>query len=110
MTQSPPALPSNVVVLRPRLSSGKLRDFSSGAVFDRHRFCADFQDRWTALVRAEFNGNPVDCAAWFGVTERGAGKWMDGLGGPRGDKVALAVRTIPGAAEYLFADAKARVA
>jgi hypothetical protein len=98
---SVPPVPSNVVPFPSRLSSGKRADLCSGQAFDLHRYCVDFQDRWTQLMNATF-AREVDCAQHFGTSERAAAKWMAGIGGPRGDKVGIAVRTIPGAAEFLF--------
>ena len=98
---SPPVSPSNVVPFPTRQSWGKVTDLGSGASFDRLRFYTDFPDRWMAFLRASFQG-PVAVAAHFGVSERAAEKWWQGVGGPRGDKLALALITVPGAASVLL--------
>lgn len=111
MSLKPPVTsPATVIPFPSRQSFGKLQDISSGEVFDRHCYCKEFQEKWTVLMNAVYQGNAVACAERFGISERGAAKWLDGLGGPRGDKVGIAVRTIPGAAEFLFGSALARAA
>lgn len=100
MSSFPPNLPGNVVPFPGRLSSGKRLDVCSGAAFDAHAFYADFPDYWAALLGQHF-GSAVDVAGHFRVTERAAAKWLDGIGGPRGDKLAMALLTLPGAMEGL---------
>jgi hypothetical protein len=93
-------LPSaQVLPFVPRQSFGKRVAVQSGQSFDLVRFYADFPDRWMAFLRAHFP-SPVAVAHHFGVTERAAEKWWNGVGGPRGDKLAVALVTVPGA----FAD------
>jgi hypothetical protein len=101
MSKSPPVALSNVVPFPGKLSSGKRVDLSSGQSFDLHRAGAEFPDLWMAFLRGHFP-NPVAVAYHFGVTERAAEKWWNGVGGPRGDKVAVALRTVPGAADALL--------
>lgn len=96
-----PMLPANVVAFPGRLSSGKRADLLSGQAFDLVRFYADFPDRWMMFLRAQFP-NPVAVAFHFGVSERAAEKWWHGVGGPRGDKLAVALVTVPGAADALL--------
>lgn len=97
MSSQTPEQPTATVIPFPgKLSSGKRADLSSGQAFDLLRFQADFADAWMRFLRAEFSG-PIAVAFHFGVTERAASKWWDGIGGPRGDKVALALMTVPGA-------------
>ncbi|XAI95590.1 hypothetical protein [Nostoc phage Nsp-JY21] len=97
MSSVPPMQPSATVIPFPgKLSSGKRADLSSGQGFDLLKFQTDFAERWMQFLRAQFSG-PVAVAYHFGVTERAAAKWWDGIGGPRGDKVALALITVPGA-------------
>lgn len=102
MSCEAPVLPSATVIPFPgKLSSGKRLDVRSGQEFDLHRAAAEFPDLWMAFLRAHFH-NPVAVAYHFNVTERAAAKWWDGIGGPRGDKVAVALRTVPGAADALL--------
>jgi hypothetical protein len=95
------ATASNVVPFPCRLSQGKRADLCSGQSFDLLRFYADFPDRWMAFLRAQFP-HPVAVAFHFGVSERAAEKWWQGVGGPRGDKLAVALVTVPGAADVLL--------
>lgn len=105
----PKQLSANVIPFPGRLSSGKRADLGSGQGFDLLRYYADFPDRWMAFLRANFPG-PVAVAYHFGVTERAAAKWWDGIGGPRGDKLAVALMTIPGAGEALLCADQRRAA
>lgn len=100
MSSFPPNLPSNVVPFPARLSSGKRADIRSGSDFDLVRFYADFPDRWMAFLRGHF-ASPIAVAFHFGVSERAAEKWWHGVGGPRGDKLAVALVTVPGAVDEL---------
>ena len=62
----------------------------------------DFADRWRAFVRRTERGASTGAAA-YGVTPRAFDKWVSGEGGPRGDKVAIAVlRHGPAAIRALF--------
>lgn len=63
---------------------------------------AGFPDRWCAWLHANYR-TARHVAQVFRVSERAAQKWWDGLGGVNGGKVAYAVRTQPGAAQFLFA-------
>ncbi len=63
---------------------------------------AGFPDRWRAWLHAHYR-SARHVAQAFSVSERAAQKWWDGVGGVNGGKVAYAVRTQPGAAQYLFA-------
>ncbi|MFN7224453.1 MAG: hypothetical protein ACK4MS_10580 [Paracoccaceae bacterium] len=101
MSHLPPEPPANVVPFPGKLSSGKRVDLRSGQAFDLYRAGVEFPDLWMAFLRGHF-ANPVSVAFHFGVTERAAEKWWNGVGGPRGDKVAVALRTVPGAADALL--------
>lgn len=61
-----------------------------------------FPDRWMRWLHCNFT-DARKVARAFSVSERAAQKWWDGIGGVNGGKVAYAVRTWPGAAEFLFA-------
>lgn len=63
---------------------------------------AEFPDRWRAWLHANYRTSRHVAQA-FCVSERAAQKWWDGMGGVNGGKVAYAVRTQPGAAQFLFA-------
>lgn len=102
MSSQPPVQSSATVIPFPgKQSSGKRIDVRSGQVFDLHGAAVEFPDLWMEFLHAHFH-NPVAVAYHFGVTERAAAKWWEGIGGPRGDKVAVALRTVPGAADALL--------
>lgn len=63
---------------------------------------AEFPERWRSWLHRHFR-SARHVAQAFGVSERAAQKWWDGVGGVNGGKVAYAVRTQPGAAQFLFA-------
>lgn len=63
---------------------------------------AAFPDRWRAWLHSNYRSS-THVAQAFSVSERAAQKWWDGVGGVNGGKVAYAVRTQPGAAQFLFA-------
>lgn len=100
---------AEVVPFSPRQSFGKksvgksgpCRVTVQGKAFDLVQFYADFPDRWMEFLRAHFP-SPIAVAFHFGVSERAAEKWWHGIGGPRGDKVLVALRTVPGAEEDLL--------
>ena len=92
---------AEVIPFPGKQSFGKRRDVRSGQEFDLHRAAAEFPDLWMAFLRAHFH-NPVAVAFHFGVTERAAAKWWEGIGGPRGDKVVVALMTVPGAEDALL--------
>lgn len=100
-SQSPHHASATVIPFPGKLSSGKRMDLVSGQVFDLHRAGAAFPDQWMAFLHAHF-ASPVAVAFHFGVTERAAAKWWEGVGGPRGDKVVVALRTVPGAVDDLL--------
>ena len=93
---------SNVVPFPGGLSSRKRTDLCSGAKFDLNGFYAGFNDRWAAYLRWRFVGGPIEVAAHFKISERAAQKWWQGIGGPRGDKLALALITLEGAQDQLL--------
>lgn len=81
---------------KPDLSLEPLREQKS-RVIDPRAFQVSFADRWRDFLRAEFQG-AVEVGYFFGVSEKGAEKWLRGLGGPNGSKVALAFAMRPDAA------------
>lgn len=88
---------------KPDLSLEPLREqkvrlaTSMGRRLDPRAFQISFADRWRDFLRAEFQG-AVEVGYFFGVSEKGAEKWLRGLGGPNGSKVALAFAMRPDAA------------
>ncbi len=60
-----------------------------------------FPELWRAFLHAHFR-TPGEVARAFAVSEKAAAKWWAGIGGPSGDKVAYACRTIEGAAQFLL--------
>ena len=91
---------ANVIPLRPRQSSVNVSLQKSGGA-DPHTFGAAFPDMWRAFLRAHYR-NQVEVAYHYGVTEKAAEKWWQGIGGPNGAKVAMAYQLHPaGAARFL---------
>lgn len=81
-------------------SSGTL----SGKPFDLHHFRAMFPDKWSALIRRHFRST-VEVAYFFSVDEKTARNWWEGVTGPSGHAVAIAMKCLPGAMDVLFAEA-----
>ena len=54
----------------------------------------DWPERWRDYLHTNFRNHHV-VAQVFNVSERAAGKWWDGLGSCRADKVAIAVALHP---------------
>lgn len=75
------------------MSSGFLSDPKS---FDRH-----LRDAWVELTNKHFQ-TAEHAAVFFGVTEKAARNWREGITGPKGGAVAYAIKTLPGAAEQLL--------
>ena len=75
------------------MSSGFLSDPKS---FDRH-----LRDAWVELTNKHFQ-SAEHVAVFFGVTEKAARNWREGVTGPKGGAVAYAIKTLPGAAERLL--------
>lgn len=73
----------------------------SGRPFDLHHYRTIFPDRWSAFLRAHFRDH-IHVAFMFGVSERAARKWWEGIGAPRAEFALAACKHIPGAAEYLM--------
>jgi hypothetical protein len=74
----------------------------SSARFDPDGFARAFPAKWQAFLHAHFR-NSIHVADTFGVTDRAARKWWDGIGGPNGAKVAQAHLMYPAEAQMLFA-------
>ena len=71
------------------------------APFDPHAFRRVFPERWAAFLRAHHR-DPVEVAYIYGVTERAARDWWDGVTGPRGSVVAQAQAQRPEAFAAIF--------
>ena len=85
----------------PALSSG---EFSGGTPIDLHAIRRMMPDRWSAFLHAHFRDR-VHVAYFFGVDERTARNWWDGIGAPRCEVVLAVVARCPGAVVALMPEA-----
>lgn len=69
--------------------------------FDLHHYRIVFPDRWMEFLHAHFRDH-VHVAFVFGVSERAARKWWEGVGAPRAEFALAACKHIPGAADFLL--------
>jgi len=69
--------------------------------FDLHRYRMLFPDRWMVFLHRNFR-NPVHVAFMFGVSDRTARNWWDGVSAPRAEFALAACKHVPGAAEFLM--------
>jgi hypothetical protein len=76
----------------------------TGKPFDLHHFRAVFPDQWSQLIRRHFRST-VEVAYFFSVDEKTARNWWEGVTGPSGHAVAIAIRCLPDALHILFAEA-----
>lgn len=76
----------------------------TGKPFDLHRFRAVFPDQWSQLIKRHFRST-VEVAFFFSVDEKTARNWWEGVTGPSGHAVAIAVKMLPGALDVIFAEA-----
>jgi hypothetical protein len=81
---------------------GNIARLKARAEIDPEACYAGFPDRWRQWLHRNYR-TARHVAQAFSVSERAAQKWWDGIGGVNGGKVAYAVRTQPGAAQFLFA-------
>ncbi len=72
----------------------------SGSRFDPHAYRRAFPDRWAAFLRAHHR-SPTEVAYFYGVTDRAARDWWDGVSAPRGSAVAQAHAVFPDAGDWL---------
>lgn len=80
--------------------------FFDGRAVDLHGYARAFPDRAAAYFRAT-GLSPCQIAVVFGVTERTAMNWLEGITRPTGDKVALIAVTDPdGFARHLAPDVR----
>lgn len=76
----------------------------TGKPFDLHRFRTLFPGKWSDLIRRHFRST-VEVAYFFSVDEKTARNWWEGVTGPSGHAVAIAMKCLPGAMEVIFAEA-----
>jgi hypothetical protein len=76
----------------------------TGKPFDLHRYRALFPDQWSQLIHRHFSST-VEVAYFFSVDEKTARNWWEGVTGPSGHAVAIAIRCLPDALPILFAEA-----
>lgn len=93
----------------PAVASGPGHSFPHAAharllvrALDPWREAREFPARWRDYCVTYFRTD-IECAAAFGVCERTARKWRQGLGGCNGDKVSMAVQMHPEIVPVLFA-------
>lgn len=68
---------------------------------DLHRMRAVFPDRWQAFIKANFR-DLQHIQFFFGVSERTAREWRDGVGSPRAEAALYAVSRFPHALTQLM--------
>jgi hypothetical protein len=74
---------------------------------DPHALRRVFPDRWSAFLRATLR-DTTEVAYVYGVTDRAARDWWDGVSGPRGSSVVVAAVQYPQAfRQYLVPEASA---
>ena len=83
------------------VSSGFGAGQFAGLPFDLHRYRVVFPDRWASFLKAHFRDH-IHVAFVFGVSERTARNWWEGVSAPRAEFALAACKHIPGAAEYLM--------
>lgn len=98
---SPSLLSDNAATGVPIASSEELSEIFCGRRFDLHRYRVVFPDRWASFLRSHFRDH-VHVAFVFGVSERTARNWFEGISAPRAEFALAACKHIPGAAEYLM--------
>lgn len=86
----------------PPNSSGQMS--GQGMACDPLRLRAVMPERWQAFLHAHFQ-SVQHVAFTFGVTEKAAAKWWEGIGGPQGDKVVLAAIICPAGFDQLVSGA-----
>lgn len=74
---------------------------SSGFSSDPRSFDQHLREAWVELTNKHFQ-SAEHVAVFFGVTEKAARNWREGVSGPKGGSVAYAIKNMPGAAESLL--------
>lgn len=85
-------------------SSGTFAGLSSGRPVDLHRYRTVFPDRWAAFLKAHFRDS-VTVAYFFGVNEKTARLWMEGVTAPRAEVVLALAERAPSIIPYLLSEA-----
>ena len=93
--------PVNAATTPSAASSGVNGGQFSERPFDLHHYRTIFPDRWSTFLRAHFRDH-VHAAYVFGVSERTARNWFEGISAPRAEFALAACKHIPGAAAYLM--------
>lgn len=88
----------------PHASSGKFAGIFAGRPVDLDRFRTVFPDRWAAFLKAHFRDS-VAVAYFFGVNEKTARLWMDGVTAPRAEVVLALAERAPAVIPYLLSEA-----
>jgi hypothetical protein len=102
MTYHPPHKPcADAATAGGGVSSGIGVGEFFGQPFDLHRYRVVFPDRWSAFLKAHFRDH-IHAAFVFGVSERTARNWFEGVSAPRAEFALAACKHIPGAAAYLM--------
>jgi hypothetical protein len=91
--------PRALRTLAQRDATSTCRDVSfgegSGVVrLDPHAVRRVFPDRWQAFLHAQHR-DATEVAFVYGVTDRAARDWWDGVSGPRGAAVVIAAANYP---------------
>lgn len=87
-----------------RSSPDLSEQFFRGRPCDPWALKRKFPEQWRAFLHAHFR-NPTSVAFTFGVCEKAAQNWWDGVGGPQGSKVALAFSRFPDEARAYLSEA-----
>ena len=109
MTAAPARVLSSVALGSRIEPSTRSTELSLGKKFpapnlDPKDFCERFPSQWQAFLHAYYR-NQIEVALVYGVTEKAAEKWWNGVGGPRGAVIALAATINPaGFQDFLAAD------
>jgi hypothetical protein len=98
-----------VVDIAPNASEASSGDFA-GTFFHRpadlHRYRVVFPGRWSAFLRAHFQG-PSHIAFFFSVDDRTARNWWNGVSGPSASAVVLAAAVAPALILHMIGEAAA---
>lgn len=86
-------------------TGGKVVGRLSRRVYRPEDLRRDFPEQWQAWCCANFR-NSVQCAAAFGVSEKTARLWMEGVNAPQGYAVAAAIcGLVDGVSRFRLEDA-----
>jgi len=87
----------------PRKSSGPFLRLATldGRRIDPHVLRREFPDRWAAFLHATMR-DATEVAFFYGVTDRAARDWWNGITAARGSSVVLASRAFPEVFDQMF--------